>query len=346
MADCVNELHSKGLQHRDIKPQNFLRDNDSLVLSDLGLSKEIGAGTTFTLKHEFWGTQGYIPPEFIDDGFADANASSDIFMLGKSFYNLLTSRDPMYITNAELHPAIFHVIEKCCAIDKNKRYQTIPELKQGLSLAYDVILMRASGGGSARQMLAQILDKLHVTNQYNSAEVKKFVNLLVSLPIDEQYTIIYDLPPEFFIVMSLDPMSDVLGLFLDCYEKFVQPAVHTFSYAETVSYNMKQIFQRAIKPEHKARALEHAVHAAIWANRFAAMDTCRDMVMSVENNELGLLVATLVSQNRETFLDHIEPAACKNDLIKRALRSKREKSEDINSPQVSYPSISEEPPPF
>lgn len=41
MADCISELHSKSLQHRDIKPQNFLRDNDSLVLSDLGLSKEV-----------------------------------------------------------------------------------------------------------------------------------------------------------------------------------------------------------------------------------------------------------------------------------------------------------------
>jgi len=56
------------------------------------------------------------------------------------------------------------------------------------------------------------------------------------------------------------------------------------------------------------------------------MDTCKDMVMSVEANDLGLLVATLVSQNKDSFLDHIEPAACKNDLIKRALREAREES--------------------
>lgn len=326
MADCISELHSKGLQHRDIKPQNFIRDNDSLVLSDLGLSKEVGAGTTFTMNHEYWGTQGYVPPEFIADGFANPDASSDIFMLGKSFYNLLTNRDPMYITNTGLHPAIFHIIEKCCAVDKGKRYQTIPELKQGISLAYDVILNRASGGGRARQMLAQILDKIHTANQYNSAEIKEFVDLLASLPFDEQYAIIYDLPREFFIVMSLNPMSDVLGLFLDCYDPFVQPAVHTFSYAEVVANNMKEVFQRASGPAQRAKALELAVHAAIWANRFAAMDTCRDMVMSVEANDLGLPVATLVSQNKDSFLDHIEPAACKNDLIKRALRAAREES--------------------
>jgi len=216
--------------------------------------------------------------------------------------NLLTNRDPMYITNTGLHPAIFHIIEKCCAVDKGKRYQTIPELKQGISLAYDVILNRASGGGRARQMLAQILDKIHTANQYNSAEIKEFVDLLASLPFDEQYAIIYDLPREFFIVMSLNPMSDVLGLFLDCYDPFVQPAVHTFSYAEVVANNMKEVFQRASGPAQRAKALELAVHAAIWANRFAAMDTCRDMVMSVEANDLGLPVATLVSQNKDSFL--------------------------------------------
>lgn len=326
MADCISELHSKGIQHRDIKPQNFLRDNDSLVLTDLGLSKEIGAGTTFTMNHEYWGTQGYIPPEFIVDGFANADASSDIFMLGKSFYNLLTNRDPMYITSEGLHPAMFHVIEKCCAVDKGKRYHTIPELKQGISLAYDVILNRASGSGRARQMLVQILDRLHTVNQYYSGEVREFVELLASLPRDEQNAIIYDLPREFFIVMSLDTMSDILGLFLDCYEPFVQPAVNTFSYAEIVANNMKEVFQRASSPAQRATALELAIHAAIWANRFAAMDTCRDMVISVEANDLGLLVATLVSQNKDSFLDHIQPAACKNDLIKRALREAREES--------------------
>lgn len=40
MCDCIAELHANDVYHRDIKPQNFLRHGDSIVVSDLGLSME------------------------------------------------------------------------------------------------------------------------------------------------------------------------------------------------------------------------------------------------------------------------------------------------------------------
>ena len=173
MIDCVNELHTKGLQHRDIKPQNFLRNGDQIIISDLGLSKEIGAGTTFTMSREFWGTQGYLPPEFVTDGFKECDSTSDIFMLGKSFYYLLTERDPLYITSNDIHPAVYHVINKCCETEKGRRYRTLSDLKQGLTLSYDVILSRANGGGKARQLLRRFLIDSH---RKMSTSLKRYRN--------------------------------------------------------------------------------------------------------------------------------------------------------------------------
>ena len=43
MIDCVQELHARDEFHRDLKPQNFLRDGDEPVVSDLGLSTEISS---------------------------------------------------------------------------------------------------------------------------------------------------------------------------------------------------------------------------------------------------------------------------------------------------------------
>ena len=144
--------------------------------------------------------------------------------------------------------------------------------------------------------------------------------MLDSITYDEQYVIIHDLPREFFIAVSLQPSPDVLAMFLKCYERFIEPAVHTFSYAEVVANNMKEIFRYGQRPEYKAKALEIAVNGAIWANRYAAMDTCREMIMSVEDDQLGLLVGTIINSNKDTFVAQIEPSACKNDRVKKTLR--------------------------
>ena len=97
MIDCVQELHVQNKFHRDIKPQNFLREGEELVVSDLGLSTEIDSITAFTTSSIYWGTRGYIPPEFQRGGFKHADVTGDIYMLGKAFYVLVTGREPDHL---------------------------------------------------------------------------------------------------------------------------------------------------------------------------------------------------------------------------------------------------------
>uniref|UniRef100_A0A6C0B9Q5 non-specific serine/threonine protein kinase n=1 Tax=viral metagenome TaxID=1070528 RepID=A0A6C0B9Q5_9ZZZZ len=40
MVDVIKFIHSKGFLHRDLKPDNFLYDNDTIHLIDFGLSKQ------------------------------------------------------------------------------------------------------------------------------------------------------------------------------------------------------------------------------------------------------------------------------------------------------------------
>ena len=321
MLDCIAELHAAGFQHRDVKPQNFLVEGDRIVISDLGLAKEIGAGTTFTESHEVWGTHSYLPPEFAAGGFKAATPPSDIFMLGKTFYSLLTGRDPLYLADTGIHPAVYHVIERCCDMEPQNRYQTVPELRQDLKLAYDVIVGRANGIGKARQILSQILARLNSDRKYELCDVVAFLDLLAMLPDDERSAILEDLPRVFYHVLAQEPVASKLGKFLDQYEPFVEDAVYTWSYAETVANNMRIIFEKSANTKHRARALDIAVMGAVSANRFAAMATCRDMITSVTDDDLGLAVASIIAKHRGSFISGTEPARCHNDAVRNAIRA-------------------------
>ena len=156
MIDCIADLHQANKFHRDIKPQNFLRDGDHIVVTDFGLSTELESKTAFTRSSVFWGTQGFLPPEFHHGGFKHADAAGDIFMLGKSFYVLLTGRDPLYLVPDDVPPPLFVIIERCCVINKSARYQNVTSLKQSLAAAYDVLLGRERGAGPAGALLGTI----------------------------------------------------------------------------------------------------------------------------------------------------------------------------------------------
>jgi len=324
MIDCISELHYKNYQHRDIKPQNFLIEYDSIIVTDLGLCKEVGAGTTFTVSNEFWGTQIYMPPEFQSGNFKDATPSSDIFMLGKSFYNLLTGRDPLYITDDDIHPAIYHIIEKCCHTRKENRYKSLTELKQNLILAYDVILGRAKGGTKALQKLNQILDRLNSENKYDVKEINEFIDLLVVIDDSEKYPIIRDIPNKLYLVLAQDKFNERLETFLNFYGEFVREEVQDFAYAETVAKNMKTVFYKSKVNKLKAKSLEHAINGSIWANRFAAMDICIEMLCSIKDNTLGILVASIILKNKDSFLSNIEIVEAKCLPIRNALTGIKE----------------------
>lgn len=201
MIDCISELHSDNVYHRDIKPQNFLLDGDEIVVSDFGLGMEPGSSSRFTSSSMFWGTQGYLPPEFQNGGFKHADETGDIFMLGKSFYFLLTKQNPTYLMDNVVHPALYYVIERACALDKNKRYQSLPEFKQALQLAFNVILNRGGQLGELNQLITTIEDRLENENKYSYERIIDFIGKLSLVGQQDQMRICQDLSLRFFSIL-------------------------------------------------------------------------------------------------------------------------------------------------
>ncbi len=329
MIDCVSELHSRSQFHRDIKPQNFLIGENGIHVSDFGLSMEVDSGTGFTRSSMYWGTPGYIPPEFLTHGgFKNADASGDVFMLGKSFYVLLTKRDPMYLLADGIEAPVFHVIERACAINKGHRYQSLSELRQSLVMAYDVVLHRGGGLGETQQLLSAINDKLEQEQQYSSAQVIEFIEKLALLEHSDKIRMCFEIDRRFFVAVRQPPVVQHMPEFLSVYKEMIESEDYGWSYAETIAGNMKTLFFGEDVPiKQKAVALELAIDAAYRMNRYAAMDTCRAMITGITNEELGNEVASVILRSNHTFIQTIELSECKSEQVRAAINTLNSQSE-------------------
>lgn len=88
----LDELHRRGVLHRDVKPSNVLLDTAGVAaLSDFGLARG-SDWTRLTAEGQILGTPHYLAPELIEG--LEATAASDVYALGCVLYECLTGEPP------------------------------------------------------------------------------------------------------------------------------------------------------------------------------------------------------------------------------------------------------------
>ena len=105
VSSALGEAHKHGIVHRDVKPANILFDNDTPILTDFGIAKEVDTEHDLTSTGIFLGSPNYVSPEQADGQKIDGRA--DIYSLGCIFYEMLTGSKP-YISSSLIDIVIQH----------------------------------------------------------------------------------------------------------------------------------------------------------------------------------------------------------------------------------------------
>ncbi len=308
MIDCIQELHSTGKYHRDIKPQNFLlTDDNSVIVSDLGLGVEIGSFTRNTTTKTAQGTEGYYPPEFTDGGFKHIDERSDIYMLGKSFYYLLSNKEPTHIDKSLIKSSLFHIIIKSCSLKKEDRYQNLNELKKAICLAYDVIL----GRGENQYLISNKLVDA-VQREHQSKDLRDFLNIFYSLKNNEQMSLCKKLNFNFFTVLIKLNDSIATIEFLKIYQIMANKLNFDFTFVDTIGKNVKIILDSSTASnETKALSLDILITISQYMNRWESQEICKKFIVSIEDNKLGESISSIILQNQNSFIRNIDISSCK-----------------------------------
>ncbi len=144
LLDAVEEVHAKGMLHRDIKPDNILLSPEGrVVLIDFGSARDFTEGKTTTQTAML--TPGYSPIEQYSNR-AQRGPYTDIYALGATIYYLITGEKPLAATDRNLeelkpphllNPKVSSQISSAVllAMDMKpeNRFQQIKDMREALS---------------------------------------------------------------------------------------------------------------------------------------------------------------------------------------------------------------------
>ena len=150
VCQALEAAHSVGVIHRDLKPQNIMRENSGRILvMDFGLARTM-EGDGMTQVGALVGTMEYMSPE---QALAkELDQRSDLYTAGLILYELLTGKMPFRADSAlaslikrtqeravpisdhdrTLPGALTGIVSKCLERDPNLRYQNATEMMRDL----------------------------------------------------------------------------------------------------------------------------------------------------------------------------------------------------------------------
>ena len=205
VASALGAAHSKGIIHRDVKPDNIfivMEDGEEKVkIIDLGVAKVVNANANgaprLTNEAVIMGTPTYIAPETIQDAGEPVNYDHriDIYSLGITLYEMLCGNVPFESTSAlgtfyshkteapkplreiipDIPEAVDRLVLRCLEKDPDNRFQTMEELidaigECGVKPETPTLLSASPGYVQAARKSA---DSMEITALYEPKEISR-----------------------------------------------------------------------------------------------------------------------------------------------------------------------------
>jgi tetratricopeptide (TPR) repeat protein len=159
LCEAVGYAHSRGVLHRDLKPDNVLvTPGGQLKLADFGLGKVVDQSlalsqASLTEEGQVLGSPAYMPPEQARGNKDAMSPRSDVYALGGTLYALLTGKAPFQRSSVfgalkallrdpapspsearpEVSAELDAVVLRCLAKAPEERYASVAELAQALT---------------------------------------------------------------------------------------------------------------------------------------------------------------------------------------------------------------------
>lgn len=153
VLDAFVYAHGRGLEHRDLKPDNILMDEDGVPrLTDFGLARSVHdtrlSGSSFAM-----GTPNYMPPEQWDS-LEGTDHRADLYAVGATLFHALSGhclfhdvtrishlgarvRAPGRPRLDELRPdvptALADLVARSLAVNREERFQTAQAMRDALA---------------------------------------------------------------------------------------------------------------------------------------------------------------------------------------------------------------------
>lgn len=212
IAEGLRHAHSRGVYHRDLKPQNVLLTKDATPkITDWGLAKVRSVSASASTKGL---TLSYAAPEQLDsETYGSTDHRTDIYQLGLIFYELLTGKLP-YATDSPakvmfeiLRPEPFEkvskvsrdlekfdsLISRATAKRKEERYQSVEELLRDLTKVRELSITKSMILEEIERLRAQIersRDRGEVEELRKKYVEKLCENAVLSAKLDQKSELI------------------------------------------------------------------------------------------------------------------------------------------------------------
>ena len=250
-------------------------------------------------------------------GSRHADARTDVFQLGKVFYQMMTKRSPAVIDPAALPPGLAHIVTRATAARPADRYADVLALLQAVE-GYENSERDRDSPRSILEHLTQRIDKLAEAGVPGEASGQAILEALAGLDWVQEDDFLegFDRVPVNVLASLAHDNPTRLFMLLSSYaQNLERAAAHRhFHYADLVARRMQAVFQLSRDPAIKAQALGALLIAAVVLNRYAAMAIFKRLLFQIQDAETALLVAELLRDHRD-FFQEVAPGSTSSGCI-------------------------------